>query len=323
MAFAVRAEGLSKRYGSRTALDRFELEVPAGTVCGLLGPNGAGKTTAVRILSTLLRPDAGRAEVAGYDVVTEATRARYRLGLAGQSAAVDEILSGRDNLVMFGRMYHLGGRRARQRADDLLERFGLADSGRKPVKTYSGGMRRRLDLAASLIVAPPVLFLDEPTTGIDPGNRLQIWELISELVADGTTVLLTTQYLDEADRLADRIVVLDHGRIAAAGTPWELKAALGGQSVDVVLTDRRRLAEAAGILRAACGCEPGVEAEQGRMRALAETGVTALVRTAQALEAAGIAVEDISLRRPTLDEVFLHLTEAPADPTALALEVIR
>ncbi len=308
MDHAVRAEGLTKRYGKHLALSEFDLAVRSGTICGLLGPNGAGKTTAIRIMSTLLAPDGGRAWVAGYDVVQEANQARFRIGLAGQSAAVDEKLSGRSNLVMFGRMYHLTRRQAHLRADELLERFHLGEAGDKRIGTYSGGMRRRLDLAASLIVAPPVLFLDEPTTGIDPGNRLEIWEMISELVSSGTTVLLTTQYLDEADRLADQIVVLDHGRIAAAGTPLELKSALGGAGVDVVLRDRHRLAEAADLVRAAAGAEVEVDADQGRLRILTEDGVPTLVRIAAALDRAAVAVADIALRRPTLDEVFLNLT---------------
>jgi ABC-2 type transport system ATP-binding protein len=226
---AVHAEGLRKRFGPTRALDGVDLAVPAGSVCALLGPNGAGKTTAVRILATLLRPDAGTATVAGYDVARQAAHARFRIGLAGQYAAVDEMLTGRGNLVLFGRLYHLPPRVARRRADELLEHFDLTDAADKPVKTYSGGMRRRLDLAASLIVAPAVLFLDEPTTGIDPGSRLRIWEMIGQLVAEGTSVLLTTQYLDEADRLADQIVVLDKGRVAAAGTPARLKSSVGGE----------------------------------------------------------------------------------------------
>ncbi|HTJ39813.1 MAG TPA: ATP-binding cassette domain-containing protein, partial [Dactylosporangium sp.] len=244
----IEARALTKRFRRNTAVDGVDLDVPAGTVCGLLGPNGAGKTTVVRILATLLRPDVGSARVAGHDVVHDARRARLRLGLAGQYAAVDEILPGRANLIMFGRLYHLPPRRARERADELLERFRLTDAASRPVRTYSGGMRRRLDLAASLIAAPSVLFLDEPTTGIDPGARLEIWDMIGELVREGTTVLLTTQYLDEADRLADQIVVLDHGRVAAAGTPLALKKSLGGARVDVVLHDRTRAAEAAAIM---------------------------------------------------------------------------
>jgi ABC-2 type transport system ATP-binding protein len=305
---AITATGLRKRYGDRYALDGVDLVVPAGTVCGLLGPNGAGKTTAVRILATLLRPDAGTATVAGYDVVRQAQHARYRIGLAGQYAAVDELLSGRANLVMFGRLYHLGRRVARQRADELLAQFGLAEAAGWPVKTYSGGMRRRLDLAASLIVAPPVLFLDEPTTGIDPGNRLRIWELIEGLVAGGTTVLLTTQYLDEADRLADQIVLLDRGRVAAAGTPAQLKSTVGGERIQVCLRDRHHLPAAAAALRAATGAEPDLHAEEARLTVGGDWAT--LIRVARALDEAGVAVEDVALRHPTLDEVFLQTLEA-------------
>jgi ABC-2 type transport system ATP-binding protein len=309
MDVAVRAEGLRKRFGAKQALDGVDLAVPAGTVCGLLGPNGAGKTTVVRILATLLRPDAGTATVAGYDVVRQAQHARYRLGLAGQYAAVDELLSGRANLILFGRLYHLGSRAARRRADELLARFDLAEAAGRPVKTYSGGMRRRLDLAASLIVAPPVLFLDEPTTGIDPGNRLRIWELIGDLVAGGTTVLLTTQYLDEADRLADQIVLLHEGRVAAAGTPAQLKSSIGGERVHVVLRDRQHLARAAALLRDAAGAEPDLHAEEARLSV--PGGSATLIRVARALDETGVAVEDIGLRHPTLDEVFLHVTADP------------
>jgi ABC-2 type transport system ATP-binding protein len=310
---AVRAEGLTKRFKNKTALDAVDLVVPAGTVCGLLGPNGAGKTTVIRILATLLRPDAGWAQVAGFDVVREPDQTRYRIGLAGQYAAVDEILSGRTNLVMFGRLYHLGGSAARRRADELLERFDLAAAADRPVKTYSGGMRRRLDLAASLIVAPPVLFLDEPTTGIDPGTRMEIWDMISDLVREGTTVLLTTQYLEEADRLADQIVVLREGRIAAAGTSGELKADLGGARIDIVLRDRAQAGLAATILGAATGAEPHTVPTEGRLSAEVTDGPTALIRIATGLTGAGIDLADIGLRQPTLDEVFLHLTRTPVE----------
>jgi ABC-2 type transport system ATP-binding protein len=316
MRLAVEAEGLTRRYGGKAALDHFDLAVPPGSICGLLGPNGAGKTTAIRILSTLLPPDGGRAVVAGYDVVRDPAEVRFRIGLAGQYAAVDELLTGRANLMMFGQMYHLGAARARRRASELLERFHLGDAADKRVKAYSGGMRRRLDLAASLIVAPPVLFLDEPTTGIDPGNRLEIWDMIAELVSTGTTVLLTTQYLDEADRLADQIVVLDHGRVVAAGTPFQLKSALGGESVDVVLRDRHQVALAAGALRSAAGTEPALLPDQGRLQVRAPRGVATLVAAANALHDAGVTVEDIALRRPTLDEVFLHLTDGSRHATA-------
>jgi ABC-2 type transport system ATP-binding protein len=311
MDVAVRATGLHKRFGKKHALSGVDLAVPAGTVCGLLGPNGAGKTTVVRILATLLRPDSGIATVAGFDVVREAQHARYRIGLAGQNAAVDELLSGRANLAMVGRLYHLSPRLAGRRADELLERFDLTEAGRRPVKTYSGGMRRRLDLAASLLVAPPVLFLDEPTTGIDPGNRLQIWDMIADLVTRGTTVLLTTQYLDEADRLADQIVLLHHGKVAAAGTPTQLKSSVGGEQVDVVLRERQQVPEAVRAVRQATGAEPEVRVEECRLTVPVEGGAAALIRVARALDEGAIAIDDIALRHPTLDEVFLRLTARP------------
>jgi ABC-2 type transport system ATP-binding protein len=304
----VLAEGLRKRYGRASALDGFDLAVPEGTVCGLLGPNGAGKTTAVRILTTLLRPDGGRALVAGFDVVGQAAQVRYRIGLLGQHPAVDEVLSGRQNLVLFGRLHHLGARPAHRRADELLERFGLAGTGAKPVKQYSGGMRRRLDLAASLILAPPVLFLDEPTTGLDPRGRNEVWEAVRGLVAAGTTVLLTTQYLDEADQLADRVSVIDHGRVIAEGTPDQLKSRLGGDRIDVVASRADQLAATAAALGRLAGTEPEVDPDTRRVSVPVRDRVAALTAAARSLEAAGVAVEDIALRRPTLDEVFLHLT---------------
>ncbi|MEW1848424.1 ATP-binding cassette domain-containing protein, partial [Nonomuraea angiospora] len=288
-------------------LKGIDLDVPAGTVCGLLGPNGAGKTTAVRILATLLRPDAGRAEVAGLDVVRDAAPLRFRIGLAGQHAAVDEPLTGRRNLELFGRLYHLSRAEARRRAVELLERFELAEAARRPVKEYSGGMRRRLDLAASLIVSPPVLFMDEPTTGLDPRSRMQLWELLLDLVKEGTTLLLTTQYLDEADRLADQIVVLREGVVAAAGSPAELKRQVGGDRVQVVFRDPGDVAAGLRLLRGAGS--PEIESAEGRQVIVpAADGAQSLVRIAGALDAAGIPVEDLALRRPTLDEVFLHLT---------------
>ncbi|HTE67343.1 MAG TPA: ATP-binding cassette domain-containing protein [Actinomycetes bacterium] len=310
----VLAEGLRKRYGRASALDGFDLAVPEGTVCGLLGPNGAGKTTAVRILTTLLRPDGGRALVAGFDVVRQAAQVRYRIGLLGQHTAVDEVLSGRQNLVLFARLHHLGAGAAGRRADELLERFGLAGTGAKPVKQYSGGMRRRLDLAASLILAPPVLFLDEPTTGLDPRGRNEVWEAVRALVAAGTTVLLTTQYLDEADQLADRISVIDHGRVIAEGTPDQLKSKLGGDRIDVVASRPDQLAATAAAVGRAAGTEPKVDPDTRRVSAPVADRVAALTAAARALDAAGIAVEDIALRRPTLDEVFLHLTGHHTQP---------
>ncbi|MFF0535897.1 ATP-binding cassette domain-containing protein [Streptomyces coelicoflavus] len=303
---AITVEGARKRYGSKNALDGLDLTVTRGTVHGVLGPNGAGKTTLVRILSTLLRPDAGRVEVAGHDVVAEAYAVRLRIGLLGQHAALDEELGGRQNLEMFGRLHHLGTRRARARADELLARFGLADTGRKPVTAYSGGMRRRLDLAASLITEPEVLFLDEPTTGLDPRGRAEVWDSVRSLVGAGTTVLLTTQYLEEADQLADRISVVDAGRVVADGTADELKAATGGDRVDVVLRDAGRLGAAVALLPLT-----GVRVDPDRrlLSAPVTDRMAALSGVVRALEEAGIEAEDVALRRPTLDEVFLHLTD--------------
>jgi ABC-2 type transport system ATP-binding protein len=312
----VLAEGLRKRYRSTNALDGFDLAVLEGSVHGLLGPNGAGKTTAVRILTTLLRPDGGRAWVAGFDVVRQATQVRHHTGLLGQHTAVDEVLSGRQNLVLFGRLHHLDARLAHRRADQLLEQFGLAGTGSKPVKQYSGGMRRRLDLAASLILAPPVLFLDEPTTGLDPRGRNEVWEAVRALVAAGTMVLLTTQYLDEADQLADRISVIDHGRVIAEGSPDQLKSKLGGDRIDVVVSRADQLAATAAVLgRAAWALvETQADPDTRRVSVPVRDRVAALTGSARALADAGIAVEDIALRRPTLDEVFLHLTGHDAEP---------
>ncbi|GAA4987092.1 daunorubicin resistance protein DrrA family ABC transporter ATP-binding protein [Streptomyces hyderabadensis] len=303
---AITVEGARKRYGSKDALDGLDLTVARGTVHGVLGPNGAGKTTLVRILSTLLRPDAGRIQVAGHDVVAEAYAVRLRIGLLGQHAALDEELGGRQNLEMFGRLHHLGARRARARADELLARFDLTDTGRKPVSAYSGGMRRRLDLAASLITEPEVLFLDEPTTGLDPRGRAEVWDSVRSLVGAGTTVLLTTQYLEEADQLADRISVVDTGRVVADGTADELKAATGGDRVDVVLRDAGQLGAAVALLPLT-----GVRVDTDRrlLSAPVTDRMAALSGVVRALEEAGIEAEDVALRRPTLDEVFLHLTD--------------
>ncbi|WP_329209731.1 ATP-binding cassette domain-containing protein [Streptomyces sp. NBC_00683] len=304
MSDAIVVEGLHKRYGEKRALDGLDLTVRSGAVHGVLGPNGAGKTTAVRILSTLLRPDEGRAEVAGFDVRDKAAEIRRRIGLLGQNAAVDEELGGRQNLEMFGRLYHLGARRAGARADELLDRFGLADTGRKAVKQYSGGMRRRLDLAASLITDPEVLFLDEPTTGLDPRGRTEVWSAVRSLAAGGTTVLLTTQYLEEADQLADRISVIDKGRAIAEGTADQLKAMVGGDRIDVVVHDVTLLGAAARLL----GEGVSVDEDRRLLSAPAPDRMAALTRTVRALEEAGIEAEDIAVRRPTLDEVFLSLT---------------
>jgi ABC-2 type transport system ATP-binding protein len=311
---AVIADGLCKRYGDKPALDGFDLTVPAGSVCGLLGPNGAGKTTAVRILSTLLRFDAGHAEVAGFDVARQPARVRHRIGLLGQHAAVDEVLSGRQNLVMFGRLFHLGKRAATARADELLERFGLADTGKRPLKQYSGGMRRRLDLAASLILAPEVLFLDEPTTGLDPRGRGEVWDAIRALVAGGTTVVLTTQYLDEADQLAGQISVIDSGRVIADGTPDQLKAKLGGDRIDVVVHEAAELPATADLVGRIAGTQPELDPDTRRVSAPVRDRVSALTEVVRALDERAIGAEDIALRRPTLDEVFLHLTGHRAEP---------
>ncbi|MFD5080374.1 ATP-binding cassette domain-containing protein [Streptomyces sp. NPDC058371] len=307
MTDAIVVEGVRKRYGAKAALDGLDLTVGRGTVHGLLGPNGAGKTTAVRVLTTLLRPDEGRARIAGYDVVREARRVRGRIGLLGQHAALDEELGGRQNLEMFGRLHHLGGRHARVRAGELLERFGLADTGRKAVKQYSGGMRRRLDLAASLITDPEVLLLDEPTTGLDPRGRAEVWAAVRSLVGGGTTVLLTTQYLEEADQLADRISVVDRGRAVADGTADQLKERTGGGRIDVVLRDAGQLGAAVALLPLEKS-EVSVDADRRLLSAPVADRMAALAGTVRALEAAGIEAEDIALRRPTLDEVFLRLT---------------
>ncbi len=277
-------------------------------MCGLLGPNGAGKTTVVRILATLVHPDAGQARVGGYDVVRDADRVRYRIGLAGQHAAVDEKLAGRDNLRMFGRLYHLPERTARRRSDELLEQFGLTEAAERVVKTYSGGMRRRLDLAASLIIAPTVLFLDEPTTGLDPRSRNEVWDSIRALVGGGTTVLLTTQYLDEADHLADQIAVIDAGRMVAAGTAAELKSEIGADRLEVVVRDADALAAATAAVGRATGNEPQVAPAARRIRVPVSGGSAALIAAVRELDQTGILTDDIALRRPTLDDVFLRLT---------------
>ena len=308
----VTAEGLVKIYKSRKsevrALDGVDLAVEEGTVLGLLGPNGAGKTTTVRILATLLRPDAGRATIAGFDVVRQAQEIRSVIGLSGQYAAVDENLTGRENLWMFGRLYQLPSTSARDRAAELLEQFDLVDAADRTVKTYSGGMRRRLDLASALIGRPRLLFLDEPTTGLDPRSRLGMWEVIRSLVRQGTTLLLTTQYLEEADELADKIAVVDHGRIIARGTADELKTQVGGERIEVVVHDRARLPEAREILGRIGIGEAMVEDHTRRVTVPAQGGAARLVNVVRDLDEAGIAIDDIALRRPTLDDVFLSLT---------------
>jgi len=316
---AIEVESLRKSFGQVQALRGIDLAVPQGSVCALLGPNGAGKTTAVRVLATLTRPDGGTALVAGHDVVREPGKVRRVIGLAGQHAAVDDDLTGRENLLILGLMQHLGRRRAKARAAELLERFGLADAGGRLVKTWSGGMQRRLDLIASLIVTPAVLFLDEPTTGLDPRSRSEIWSGVRSLAADGTTVLLSTQYLEEADRLAGQIVIIDAGLVTAQGSPDDLKNALGSR-VDVVLTDDAAsggaLTTAETVLRGIAGSQPHVDREARRLTAAISAGAITLPELVRRLDAAGIEVEDVSIRRPTLDEVFLAETETETEAAA-------
>jgi ABC-2 type transport system ATP-binding protein len=303
----IHARGLGKRYGDLWALRDLDLDVPAGSVLGLLGHNGAGKTTAIRILTTLTAPTTGSATVAGVDVVADPAGVRARIGLAGQSATVDGLLSGRANLELIGRLYHLPRRDARRRAEELLERFGIADAGDRIVRTYSGGMRRRLDLAASLVVSPPVLFLDEPTTGLDPLSRNELWELLEALVRGGATLILTTQYLEEADRLADQIVVLDHGRIVADGSPTALKARVGGARIELTLEREDALAAAVGVLSEFADGRPVADAAERTVVAPLRPG-TRLIEIVRALDAAGIDAVDIRRREATLDDVFLSLT---------------
>jgi ABC-2 type transport system ATP-binding protein len=309
----IEAEGLTKRYGSVVALDGLDLAVAAGTVLGLLGPNGAGKTTAVRVLTTLLRPDAGRATVTGLDVVEQPEEVRRRIGLSGQYAAVDETLTGYENLEMIGRLYRLGRRRAQTRARELLERFTLSDAADRPVKTYSGGMRRRLDLAGSLVAEPSVLFLDEPTTGLDPRSRVTMWEVIRELVSQGTTLLLTTQYLEEADRLADEIVVIDQGRAIARGDADALKAEVGGERIELIVRDADRVDEARAILTRVAVGQVVVDGQGTGLTAPVQGGPDTLMQVLRELDAAGLTLLDVGLRRPTLDDVFLALTGQPTD----------
>lgn len=313
MTNAIEARGLVKIYPARRgstevrALDGVDLDVAQGTVLGLLGPNGAGKTTTVRILTTLLKADSGTAKVAGYDVNTASQQVRRAIGLSGQYAAVDENLTGWENLFMFGRLYQMPKAQAKQRADELLERFNLADAGNRTIKTYSGGMRRRLDLAGALIGNPNLLFLDEPTTGLDPRSRLGMWEVIRELVRQGTTLLLTTQYLEEADELADVIAVVDTGKIIAQGTADELKAQVGGERIELVVRDRSAIPAARELLGSMAGAVE-IDEHTRRLTAAATGGAQQLVEVVGRLGDAGIAVDDLALRRPTLDDVFLTLT---------------
>jgi ABC-2 type transport system ATP-binding protein len=313
----VLAEGLGKRFEELWALRDFDLVVPQGSVLGLLGHNGAGKTTTVRILTTLARPTEGRAVVAGHDVVADPAAVRTRIGLAGQQATVDGLLTARANLQMVGRLYHLPRSVARARADELLERLGLTEAADRLVRTFSGGMRRRLDLAASLVAAPPVLFLDEPTTGLDPRARVELWELLEELVRDGVTLMLTTQYLEEADRLADDIVVLDGGRIAAQGSPAELKARLGGERLEVTVGSADELTSAALALGRFASDEPAIDADAGLVVAPVRAGV-ALAEVVRALDAANVDTTDLHRREATLDDVFLTLTEPTETTTEIA-----
>ena len=316
---AITAEGLVKVYKTRKnevrALDGVDLEVPEGTILGLLGPNGAGKTTTVRILATLLKPDAGHATVAGFDVVKQAQQLRKVIGLSGQYAAVDENLTGWENLVMFGQLYQLPKSEAQHRAKELLDQFDLTDAGDRVVKTYSGGMRRRLDLGSALIGRPRLLFLDEPTTGLDPRSRLGMWDVIRGLVRGGTTLLLTTQYLEEADELADSIAVVDRGKIIARGTADELKSDLGGARVEVVVHKRDDIARASEVMSRDCEGEATLDEHTRKLTVPAKGGAQVLAQVVRDLDEAGIAIDDISLRRPTLDEVFLGLTGHTAEVT--------
>lgn len=320
MPDAIVARGLVKKYGDVVALDGMELSVPQGTVLGLLGPNGAGKTTTVRILTTLLRPDAGEAWVAGHDVLADPDAVRRKIGLSGQYAAVDESLTGFENLYMVGRLYGQKKVAARARARELLARFQLEEAADRPTKGYSGGMRRRLDLAGALVAEPPVVILDEPTTGLDPGGRLDTWEVIKELVSDGTTVLLTTQYLEEADQLADTIMVIDRGAVIARGTADELKAQIGGERLELVLVSADDMPVTLQVLREVGVGEPTGNLHTRKADVLIDTGPKALIEALRRLDAANVSVQDVAMHRPTLDDVFLSLTGHDAHKESAAKE---
>ncbi|HEX5946438.1 MAG TPA: ATP-binding cassette domain-containing protein [Acidimicrobiales bacterium] len=322
-SLAIEAHGLIKRYGAKTALGGIDIEVPTGTVTAVLGPNGAGKTTAVRILTTLADADEGSATVAGFDVASAATEVRRRIGLAAQDATVDPLLTGRENLVMIGELHQLKRSDAKQRAQELLDQFDLVDAGERVTSGYSGGMRRRLDLAATLVARPQVLFLDEPTTGLDPRARNELWAMLDTLVGRGTTLLLTTQYLEEADRLADDIIVIDHGKIIARGDARSLKRQVGGDNIGVTVTDPETIEQVAAVLTGCTGAEPVIDRSMRTITAPTNDGVAGLAAVANALTAADIAVEDLSLRQPTLDEVFLTLTGEVIDHDEAALEEAR
>jgi ABC-2 type transport system ATP-binding protein len=313
MPGAIYAEGLVKTFGEVRALDGVDLDVPEGTVLGLLGPNGAGKTTAVRVLTTLLQPDSGKAVVAGIDVLKHPNEVRRSIGLSGQFAAVDEYLTGRENLQMVGQLYQMSARDAKVRAVELLERFNLADAADRPAKTYSGGMRRRLDLAAALVVSPPVMFMDEPTTGLDPRNRQQLWEVIEELVGGGTTLLLTTQYLEEADHLAHDICVIDHGKVIARGTSDQLKARTGGERVEVVVHEPEQIGPAREVLLGFGKGEVAVAEHTRKLTVPVTGGAKLLAEVIRELDIRGVEIDDIGLRRPTLDDVFISLTGHAAE----------
>jgi ABC-2 type transport system ATP-binding protein len=308
---AIEATGLVKRYGENVALGGVDIDVPRGAVCGLLGPNGAGKTTAVRVLTTLTAPDAGSAQVAGADVIADPAAVRRKIGLAAQDATVDGLLTGYENLVMIGELHHIGRKQARSRATELLEQFALADASDRLVKEYSGGMRRRLDLGATLVARPEVLFLDEPTTGLDPRARNELWAVLDGLVDEGVTILLTTQYLEEADRLADDIIVIDHGLVIARGDARSLKRDIGGDQLHVVCVDAGDLAAVASIVERVAGARASIDAPNRSVTAPTDGGVAAIAALAAELADSAIAVDDLGLRQPTLDDVFLTLTGAP------------